>query len=212
MRTDNLIRALTADNATRTASVERWLSAALLPALAVSAILFALLLGPRADIALVATNFGFLFKFVFTLTLAATATVLVCRLVRPGCEAKLPLLALAAAPILLGLVAAGEFASTEPATRTMKLVGTTWTSCLTFIPLLSAPILIAALVALRHGAPTRPALTGAVAGLVAGGLGATIYAAYCIEDSAFFLATWYSLAIAIVTVAGALAGSRVLRW
>jgi hypothetical protein len=78
--------------------------------------------------------------------------------------------------------------------------------------LLSAPILFAALIALRHGAPTRPALTGAVAGLMAGGLGAAIYAAHCIEDSSFFLATWYTLAIVGVTLVGALVGQRALRW
>jgi hypothetical protein len=48
--------------------------------------------------------------------------------------------------------------------------------------------------------------------LVAGGLGATIYAAYCIEDSPLFLATWYTLAIAIVSIVGAAVGSRALRW
>jgi hypothetical protein len=77
---------------------------------------------------------------------------------------------------------------------------------------LSAPILLAALIALRHGASTRPAFTGAVAGLLAGGLGAAVYASYCPEDSALFLATWYSLAIAIVAIAGAAIGSRALRW
>jgi hypothetical protein len=68
------------------------------------------------------------------------------------------------------------------------------------------------LIGLRHGAPTRPGLTGAVAGLLAGGFGAAIYAAYCVEDSPFFMAAWYTLAIAGVAIAGALAGTRLLRW
>jgi hypothetical protein len=68
------------------------------------------------------------------------------------------------------------------------------------------------LIALRHGAPTRPALAGAAAGLLAGGLGAAVYASYCVEDSAFFLATWYTLAIAIVTSIGSALGARLLRW
>jgi hypothetical protein len=212
MRTDNLIRTLVADNATRSTSIERWLSVMVLAALVVSAILFAAMLGPRSDIARVAGEFQFLFKFVVTLTLGLTATILVCRLARPGADAKFPAIALLAAPILLGLAVLAEFASVEPAVRTMKLVGSTWTSCVTFIPLLSAPILAAALIALRHGAPTRPALTGAVAGLLAGGFGAAIYAAYCVEDSPFFLATWYTLAIVGVAVIGGLIGSRVLRW
>jgi hypothetical protein len=178
----------------------------------ISAILFAAMLGPRSDIVSVAGEFQFLFKFVVTLILGLTATILVCRLARPGADVKFPAIALLAAPILLGLAVLAEFASVEPAVRTMKLVGSTWTSCVTFIPLLSAPILAAALIALRHGAPTRPALTGAVAGLLAGGFGAAIYAAYCVEDSPFFLATWYTLAIVGVAVIGGLIGSRVLRW
>jgi hypothetical protein len=212
MKTDSLIRALAADNATRVASVEGRLLASLLPALVFSAILFAALLGPRADIAAVVGQFQFLFKYVVTLTLAITATLLVLRLARPGAEIKAWALLLLAAPLLLGAASLAEFMTVAPAMRATKLVGTTWASCLTFIPLLSAPILIAALFGLRHGAPTRPALTGAVAGLLAGGFGAAIYATYCIEDSPFFLATWYTLAIAGVTVVGALLGARVLRW
>lgn len=212
MKTDDLIRTLAADHDTRIASVERWVAAALIPALLISLVLFALMLGPRKDIALVATDFSFLFKFVFTLTLGLTATALVLRLARPGADSRTPAIALLAAPALLAMAVLGEYLSVEPAARVMKLVGTTWASCLTFIPLLSAPILIGALVALRHGAPTRPALTGAVAGLLASGFGATIYAAYCVEDSAFFLATWYTLAMAIVAGVGALAGARWLRW
>lgn len=212
MKTDDLIRALAADNATRSESIERRLLTSILPALAISAILFAVLLGPRSDVAQVASQFDFLFKFGVTITLALTAALLVCRLARPGAETKLFVALLLAAPFLVGAAAIAEFAAVEPSARAMKLVGTTWLSCLTFIPLLSAPILVAALLALRHGAPTRPALTGAVAGLLAGGLGATIYAAYCIEDSPLFLATWYTLAITIVTVIGGLIGARALRW
>jgi hypothetical protein len=42
---------------------------------------------------------------------------------------------------------------------------------------------------MRRRRPALPALSGAVAGLIAGGFGATIYAAYCVEGSPFFLAT-----------------------
>jgi hypothetical protein len=78
------------------------------------------------------------------------------------------------------------------------------------IPLISLPLLAAALIGLRHGAPTRPAVTGAIAGLLSSGLAATLYAAHCTDDSPLFVATWYTLATALVTVAGALAGRRVL--
>jgi hypothetical protein len=61
-------------------------------------------------------------------------------------------------------------------------------------------------------APTRPALAGAVAGLLSAGLAATLYAAHCTDDSPLFVATWYTIATALVTAVGALIGSRVLRF
>ncbi len=212
MKTDDLIRALAADGATRRGSVGQVLLSAVLPGIAVAAILFVALLGPRNDIAQVAGDFGFLFKFVVTLTLAFTAVWLLQRLARPGVETGAASVALLAAPVMLAAVALLEMFGSDPGMRAAKLIGTSWISCLTFIPLLSLPILAAVLIALRHGAPTRPALAGAVAGLVAGGFGAAIYAAYCLENSALFLATWYTLAILAVAAAGALIGARVLRW
>ena len=211
MKTDDLIRALAADSAPRP-SVERRLAATLLAGIAVAAIVFAVVLGPRPDIAQVAGDFGFLFKFVVTLTLAFTACWLLLRLARPGVEAGVASVALLAAPAMLAAVVTMEWMSVDPALRMARLVGTSWPTCLLFIPMLSLPILAAALLALRHGAPTRPALAGAVAGLVAGGFGAAIYAAYCLENSALFLATWYTLAIVGVAVAGAGIGARLLRW
>jgi hypothetical protein len=67
------------------------------------------------------------------------------------------------------------------------------------------------LVGLQHGAPARPAVAGAIAGLLSAGLAATLYASHCTDDSPLFVATWYSIATALVAAIGALAGSRVLR-
>ena len=55
-------------------------------------------------------------------------------------------------------------------------------------------------------------MAGAVAGLVAGGVGATLYAMHCTDDSPLFVALWYSLAVALVALAGAAAGRWLLRW
>ena len=52
----------------------------------------------------------------------------------------------------------------------------------------------------------------AAAGLLAGGLAATLYATHCTDDSPLFVAAWYSLAIAGVAALGALIGARWLRW
>ena len=57
-----------------------------------------------------------------------------------------------------------------------------------------------------------PAVVGAVAGLLSAGLAATLYAAHCTDDSPLFVATWYTIATALVAAIGALAGSKLLRF
>jgi hypothetical protein len=65
---------------------------------------------------------------------------------------------------------------------------------------------------LRQGAPSDPGLAGALAGLVASGIGASFYAANCTDDSPLFVLAWYPIAASIVTGAGFLIGRRLLRW
>ena len=90
-----------------------------------------------------------------------------------------------------------------------RLVGNNSKVCMTAIPLMSLPLLAGALIGLRHGAPARPAVAGAIAGLVSAGLAATLYASHCTDDSPLFVATWYTLATALVAAIGALAGSKI---
>jgi hypothetical protein len=94
----------------------------------------------------------------------------------------------------------------------MRMMGKNAWNCLTSIPLMALPLLAAALVGLRHGAPARPAVAGALAGLLSAGLAATLYASHCTDDSPLFVATWYTIAAALVAGVGALAGPRVLRF
>jgi hypothetical protein len=211
MKTEQLIRALAADQR-RMVPVSSVLIAALLAAAVVSAMIFALRLGPRPDIAAVAMDTRFLFKFAVTLLLAATAIAATLRLARPGADTAYWLLALAAAPGLLVFGVLVELVVMPSSSWGARLIGTNWRYCLTYSPLLSLPPLAAALIAMRHGAPTRPALAGAVAGLLAGGLGAALYAAHCTDDSPLFVATWYTIAIAGVTIVGSLLGRYFLRW
>lgn len=212
MRTDDLIRTLAADHGSRGAPVSRYLALALVGGFLIALALLLAVIGLRPDISAAAADPRFLFKFVVTLALAATAAVLALKLAQPGVEAKHWLYALALAPLLLLAGVLIELAAIDPATRAARLIGRNWAYCLVYIPLLSLPLLVAALAAMRHGAPTRPVLAGAVAGLLAGGIGATLYAAHCVDDSPLFVATWYSIGVAFVTLAGALAGRRLLRW
>ena len=66
--------------------------------------------------------------------------------------------------------------------------------------------------AMRRFAPTRTTLAGAAAGLLAGGVSATVYGLHCDESTAPFVALWYSLGISLTALTGAVIGSRVLRW
>jgi hypothetical protein len=93
-----------------------------------------------------------------------------------------------------------------------KLIGHNMRFCTTMIPVFSLGPLALLLWAFRRGAPENPARAGAIAGLIAGGLGGAFYAAHCFDDSPLFVATWYTLAIAFVTGLGALLGSKLLRW
>ena len=211
MRTEDLIAALTTDHAVPPPSLGRGLTAGIAAGATVALVLFAWLLGVRSDAAYSALHSPrFEFKFLVTGTLAVTAALLVLRLSRPG--APQPLALLLAAPVLLTMTIMREL-MTLPSSQWMpSLFGTTWRGCLVFIPLLSAGPLAAILVALRRGAPTRPALAGAVAGLLAGGIGSFVYAAHCPGDSPLFLGAWYTITILEMAALGALAGSRLLRW
>lgn len=210
MHTDDLIHSLAVDT-----RPSRPLTASVVGAgvvgFVLSAVLFWVALGPRADIAAAMSTVRFDLKVVEMLLLAAAAGVLAVRLARPGADVKPAMGWLLLVPALLGAAALIEFVLVGPQWR-VKLVGGNSLVCLTAIPVLALPLLAALLYALRQGAPTRPALTGAVAGLMAAGFAAALYSLHCTDDSPLFVATWYSIAIMIVSLLGAAAACRLLRW
>ena len=212
MDTNDLIRTLAADNDTHERSVGNLLLAALVLAVPVSTVLFLANMGVRPDVMTAMNNPLFDLKFVVTIALAVVAIAISLHLSRP--EASLGRWAwLLAIPVgLLGIGMMGEMMMPNRAPMATRLIGSNSKICLTAIPLLSLPLLAAALVALRRGAPSRPAVTGAFAGVLSAGLAATLYAAHCTDDSPMFVATWYTIAIGFVAAIGALAGSRVLRF
>jgi hypothetical protein len=188
------------------------LALALLSAAPFSVAMFLASLGVRPDVMTAMHNPFFDLKFAVTLALAVSAIAVSLHLSRP--EASLRgwawLLLIPAGLLVAGI--GGEMMMPQRLPMMTRLVGSNSKLCLTAIPLLSLPLLAAALIGLRHGAPTRPALAGAIAGLLSAGLAATLYAAHCTDDSPLFVATWYSVATALVTAIGALVGSRVLRF
>ncbi|WP_374632403.1 NrsF family protein [Paracoccus sp. (in: a-proteobacteria)] len=84
--------------------------------------------------------------------------------------------------------------------------------CVGLILVIAALPLWVALRLAARGAPTRPALTGALAGLVVGAGAAAGYSFFCLQDNPLFYVTWYGTAIGLTTAAGAWLGARRLRW
>ncbi|MCO5064826.1 MAG: NrsF family protein [Rhizobiaceae bacterium] len=210
MKTDELIHALQTDSPAQGASLATVLKLAFIAAILAAALAFFAMLGPRPDIAIAMGTMRFPFKFVVTVVLALSAASLFLPLARPGERGSA--VVLLAAPAVVGIAALLELLVLSPASREAAWIGTNAMLCMTFIPLIGLGPLAIFLAALRYGAPTRPALAGAVAGVLAGGIAATFYAAHCTDDSPLFVATWYTLAITGLAVLGALAGRFLLRW
>jgi hypothetical protein len=212
MDTDQLIRTLAADNAHHARPVGFVLALALLAAAPVSLLMFVTELGVRPDVMSAMHNPFFDLKFAVTLALAGAAITVALHLSRPEASLRgwLWLLMIPVGLLLAGI--SGEMMMPQRLPMMARLVGNNSKVCMTAVPLMALPLLVAALIALRHGAPSRPAIAGAMAGLLAAGLAATLYASHCEDDSPLFVATWYTIATAMVTAIGALLGSRVLRF
>jgi len=212
METEQLIRTLAADSIHRARPVGYVLGLALLAAAPLSLAMFLSGLGVRPDVMTAMHNPFFDLKFVVTLTLAVAAIAVSLHLSRPEVSLKGWWWLLL---IPVGILAAGiasEMMMPQRLPMIVRLIGSNSRICLTAIPLMSLPLLAGALLALRHGATTRPAAAGAIAGLLSAGLAATLYASHCTDDSPLFVATWYPIAIALVAAVGALVGSKVLRF
>jgi hypothetical protein len=212
VKTDSLIAALVADRAAIGTPIAYRVTLAMACGLALSAAFFFWQLGWRPDIGEVRGTLPFLFKFVVTAALLVPAAILVARLARPDAAPGLWGWALLIAPLLLVAGSSADLIASPTNVWTAKLIGANAAACVTLILLLSIAPLAAVLFALSEGAPAEPGLTGAVAGLVAGALAATLYAMHCTDDSPLFVATWYTIAIGIMALAGSVLGVRLLRW
>jgi len=211
MKTSALIAALAADQAPGVSLRSRYFLALGL-GLCVSAAAFAAAVGPRPDIARAFGTLRFDWKFVDTLSLAIPTVFLAWRLLRPDAKISAIALLLLAPVALLGGSVAMELMMVPSDLWASKLMGSNSMHCLKVIPLLSIAPLGALIFAMRSGAPANPRLAGAVAGLAAAALAATLYAANCTDDSPLFVAAWYLLATAVVVAAGVALGDRFLRW
>lgn len=212
MRTDDLIKALDADARGMAMPLDSAWRVAIAAAATIAAAVFWVTIGPRPDIMAAMHTMRFLSKFVFTIALAVSAFALIRALSTPGASTARRAALMATAPLLVAVAVILELLTVPEAQWGTRLVGSNMMICMTFIPLIGIGPLAVFLWMLRYGAPTRPVLAGAVAGLLAGGLSATFYAAHCFDDSPLFVATWYTISVLILAGLGALGGRLFVRW
>jgi hypothetical protein len=213
MKTEDLIKAIAVDAKSAEPPIAQTLAIAVCVGTLIAALALFGTVGIRHHfLELMTSSPRFIFKFVPTLAVAIPAFVLVRELARPEFKPGKALWWLALAPVLLAVGVIFELVSLPSDAWRANMVGHNSMFCLVVIPLLSLAPLVAVLYALRQGAPTHPAIAGAVGGLLSAGIGATLYAAHCPDDSPLFLMAWYTAGIFLVTCVGALLGSRILRW
>ena len=212
MKTDQLIAAIAADAKSTEPPIARTLWLAFAAGLAVASLIFLAEVGFRPDLMGAFSSPRFVLKCVLTLSLLISAMGLVWHLARPGDVPIGWVVALCAVPVVLAGAAIVEMVVMPTYMWEHLVFGMNWQVCMVLIPILSAAPLIALLLALRRGATSHPVLAGASAGLLAAGMGATLYATHCQSDSPLFVAVWYVITTLIVTGVGALLGSRFLRW
>ena len=167
--------------------------------------------GPRPGLAEAPVHFLAL-KLLFTLSLAITGGTVLFSAIHPGHDLRR-----LSGYLLLPIVAvgvAGGFALTlaPPAAWDQMVLGTHWAMCVVCIPLFAVVPFALLIWALSKGAPTELARTGAIAGLVAGALGAAAYSLHCPDDSLPFVAVWYAGSILFCALIGRWLGPPLLRW
>lgn len=213
MKTDELINLLSAGaQPVPRYSAEKRMGTAIIAGGCLSFLMLLVIYGLRSDLREVSTSLAYWMKIGVPLANALIALVFLFALAHPGKRSKFGYWMLAIPVLLLWGWALVEWGDADPSMRQELLMGKTWQVCIFNITLLSLPVGLATLFALRNLAPTRPRLTGAVAGWFAGGVGAGIYALHCPEMAAPFLAVWYVLGMLVPSALMAYVGSRYLKW
>ncbi len=212
MKTDDLIKAIAADASARVPSLGARLATALAIGAVLAVALFVLTLGVRPDVLEALQTWRFDTKLAVALLTFVAALRATGRLARPDADRRLALAALLLPLLALAIAVGWELILSPVATWSARAIGSNSKLCVVSIVAMSIAPLAALLIALRAGAPSSPGMAGATAGLAAGGLAAALYATHCTDDSPMFVTLWYIPAILTITLMGAGAGRRVLRW
>ncbi|MCY1666578.1 DUF1109 domain-containing protein [Rhizobium sp. SL86] len=211
MKTDDLINLLAQDTAVKRRLLPLMNLALIAGGLVTSSLLFAEL-GLRENLLGQMETMRVIAKVAISLLFAVGSVLLVRRIGQPGLPIKpMALFLLLPAGLLVTAVGA-ELMVLPRSVWLANLIGRNSLFCIAAVPVLALPPLAAFLLALRNGAPESPTMAGAFAGLAAAGIAVTAYALHCTDDSPLFVATWYGLAVTVVTVMGAALGRLFLRW
>lgn len=213
MKTDDLVAMLAAGPvAVPRQAASRRLGLALAIGAPLSLAILLVEYGPRRDLLQALFWPMFWVKLLFPLAIAGAAFVMAQRLARPGVPVRRAWIGAVLPVLVVWALAVVAWFDTPMEGRMPSLMGQSWRICAMSIAVMALPVFAGAMAALRSLAPTRPALAGAAAGALAGGVGAAVYALHCMELTAPFLAVWYVSGIAVPVLVGALLGPRLLRW
>jgi hypothetical protein len=180
--------------------------------LAVALVLGGLALGVRLDFQEPNAPLFLMLKLLFGAAIVVLGSILLIRHARPGGEFRSST-GLAIVPLLLAFALAALNLALAPRSHWEDMIfGDKWLECLISIPIIALLPFGVIMFAMRLAAPTNLLRTGALAGLVAGGISSIGYALHCTDDSLPFVAVWYGGTIVFCTIAGALLGPRLLRW
>jgi len=212
MKTDDLIKLIANDGHGRCVALSQRVIAALVGGGLVALVLFAILLGVRPDLVDALQTWRFIVKVAVAVVCFVCAFRATVEVARPTADLSRAGFLLAIPIALLLSAMCVELLTTAPGSWAERAIGTNSIPCMASIAIFSIAPLVALIVALRAGAPPSPAFAGGAAGLLAGGLAATLYAFHCFDDSPLFVALWYVPVVCLVVLVGMVAGQRFLRW
>jgi hypothetical protein len=213
MQTDELIAKLGASvHAVPRHAADMRLSVALLGGALVAFLLLIALLGVRPDISVASATAPFWIKWVFTLSVAIAAFFVVQRLAQPDLKMGWTRFLLAIPFVFVAMMGMGELAMLPIDQWSDVILGRTSSICSVAILGLAVPVFAGLVWAFRRLAPTRIALAGAAAGILASAVSASVYALACPEQAPAFMMTWYTLGMLAAASLGAITSKLFLRW
>ena len=211
MNTDELIALLARDAGPAQGPAPQQVGGRLAIALALGGAVV-LYLGLNPDLSEFARTSVFAVKMVWLIVLIFFSANLVFRMVHPGQRLGVAPWGIGLAMLAMTVQGVSQLLQTSSELPNALWMGSSWQVCALNIMVIALPVLAALLWTLRDMAPTRPVLTGAASGLLAGALAAILYSLHCAENSLTFYSIWYSSGMGLSALLGALMGLRFLRW